>query len=87
VSDAVSTWQQAGYKPSLLLQAWDQITNSFPKSFPDKPFSMSIIPQNRFPAIAEDGSVIKGTVPDQNQPLLALAAQKFPGRLVLQLTS
>jgi uncharacterized protein (TIGR03437 family) len=84
VTDALTTWQQAGYRPSLLLQAWDQITNSFQKSFPDKAFSVSIIPQNPFPAIAEDGSVIKGSVPDQNQPLLALAAQKFSGRLVIQ---
>jgi uncharacterized protein (TIGR03437 family) len=84
VSDALTTWQQAGYKPSLLLQAWDQITSSFQKSFPDKSFGVSIIPTNPFPAIAEDGSVIKGTIPDQNQPLLALAAQKFAGRFVVQ---
>jgi Beta-galactosidase len=84
VSDAVTIWQQAGYRPSLLLQAWDSITGSFQKSFPDKSFSVAIIPQNPFPRIAEDGSVIKGTVPDQNQPLLALASQKFPGHLVVQ---
>ena len=45
---------------------------------------MAIIPQNPFPRIAEDGSVIKGTVPDLNQTLLALASQRFPGRLVVQ---
>ena len=84
VTDAISTWQQAGYLPSLLLQAWDQITNSFQKSFPDKPFSVSIIPQNPFPAIGQNGSVISGTVPDQNEPLLQLATQKFSGRLVVQ---
>jgi hypothetical protein len=84
VSDAVSIWQQAGYKPSLLLQAWDQITGSFKKSFPGKPFSVAIIPQNAFPAIAEDGSLIKGTPPDANQPLLLLASQKLPGHLIVQ---
>jgi len=84
VTDAVSTWQQAGYLPSLLVQAWDQITNSFQKSFPDKPFSVSIIPQNPFPAIGQNGAAITGTVPDQNQPLLQLASQKFSGRLVVQ---
>ena len=84
VSDAVSTWQQAGYRPSLLLQAWDQITNSFLKSFPDKSFSVAIIPQNAFPAIGEDGSMIKGTPPDQNQPLLSLASHKLPARLIVQ---
>jgi len=84
VSNAVTTWQQAGFRPSLLLQGWDQITNSFLKSFPDKSFSVAIIPQNAFPPIAEDGSIIKGTPPDANQPLLALASHKLPARLVVQ---
>jgi hypothetical protein len=84
VSDAIATWQQAGYRPSLLLQAWDKITGSFQKSFPDKSFSMAIIPQNPFPRIAENGSIIKGTLPDENQPLLALASQRFPEHLVVQ---
>ena len=84
VSNAITTWQSAGYKPSLLLQGWDAITSSFKKSFPDKALSIAIIPSNAFPAIAEDGSAIKGTPPDANAPLLALAGQKFPGRVVVQ---
>ncbi len=84
VSNAITTWQSAGYKPSLLLQGWDAITTSFKKSFPDKALSIAIIPSNAFPAIAEDGSQIKGTPPDANAPLLALASQKFPGRVVVQ---
>jgi hypothetical protein len=84
VSDATMTWQQAGYRPSLLLQAWDAITDSFQKNFRDKLFSVAIIPQNPFPPIAEDGSVTKGNTPDPNQPLLSLANQKFPGHLVVQ---
>jgi len=84
ISNAITIWQQAGYRPSLLLQGWDSITASFQRSFPDKAYSVAIIPQNPFPRIAEDGSIIQGTVPDQNQPLLSLAAQKFAGRLVVQ---
>ena len=84
VSNAVAIWQQAGYRPSLLLQAWNAITGSFQKSFPDKSFSVAIIPQNAFPPIAEDGSVIHPPVPDANAPLLGLASQKFAGRLVVQ---
>lgn len=84
VTNAITAWQQAGYRPSLLLQGWDSITSSFQRSFPDKAFSIAIIPQNPFPRIAEDGSIIQGPVPDQNAPLLSLAAQKFPGRLVVQ---
>ena len=84
VSDAVTIWRQAGYNPSLLLQGWGAITSSFAKSFPDKAFSIAIIPSNAFPAIAEDGTVIKGTPPDATAPLISLASQKFPNRLVVQ---
>jgi hypothetical protein len=84
VSDAVAIWQQAGFRPSLLQEAWDRVTASFQKSFPDKAFSVAIIPQNAFPPIAEDGSVIKPPVPDQNQALLLLASQRFAGHLVVQ---
>jgi uncharacterized protein (TIGR03437 family) len=90
VSDAVATWQNAGYRPSVLLNAWDAITNSFKKSFSDKYFAVAIIASTHpFPPIAEDGSVIKFTdgkalSVTQNLPLLTLASQKFPGRLVIQ---
>src|SRR5260221_5611077 len=84
VSNAVTIWQVAGYKPSLLLSGWDQITKSFARSFPDKALSVAIIPQNAFPAIAEDGALIKGTPPDANQPLLSLASSRFPAHLVVQ---
>jgi hypothetical protein len=85
VSDAIATWQQAGYKPSLLLQGWTQIVASFNKSFPNRSFSLAIIPTNPFPAIDESGAVIKGTPPDENAPLLQFASQKLPGRLVVML--
>lgn len=84
-TDSVAIWQQAGYRPSLLLAGWDGTTGSFKKSFPDKSFSVAIIASaNPFPAIDESGSVIKGAVPNQNLPLLTLASQKFPGHLVIQ---
>ena len=85
ITNAITIWQQAGYRPSLLLQGWDGITGAFQKSFPDKSFSVAIIAStNPFPPIAEDGSAITGTIPNQNLPLLKLASQKFPGRLVIQ---
>ena len=87
VSDAITAWSVAGYRPSKLLQAWDAVTGSFLNSFPDKSFCVAIIPnppQIPFPPIAEDGSIITDTLPDQNIPLLQLAGQKFPGRLVVQ---
>jgi hypothetical protein len=84
VSDAISTWQRAGYRPSLLLQGWQAVVGSFLKSFPDKSFSVSIIPNDAFPGIAEDGTVIAGHAGDENEPLLQWASQQLPGRLVVQ---
>ncbi len=86
VTDAIATWQQAGYRPSLLLQGWNAVIGSFEKSFPDKPFAVSVIdPPDAFPPIDENGAVIKGTPPDATQPLLLSASQIFPRRLVVQL--
>lgn len=84
VSNAITTWQQAGYRPSLLLQAWDRMTSSFQRNFPDKSFSVALIPANPFPPIAEDGSIFNPSTVDENAPLLSLASSKFPGRLVAQ---
>lgn len=86
VSDATTMWQQAGYKPSLVVQGWTSILNSFQKSFPDKPFSVSLIPTSgAFPAIAENGTVVPVTSEtDLTTTLMTTASQKFPGRLVIQ---
>lgn len=84
VSDSITTWKQAGFRPSLLLQGWDAITSSFQKSFSDKSFGVAIIPANPFPPIGEDGSTFNASTVDENAPLLSLAAAKFPGRLVVQ---
>ncbi len=85
VSDAIATWAQDGYRPSLVSQAWTTILGSFQKSFPDKPFSVSIIATDgAFPPIGEDGLAIVGARPNFTQQLISTASQKFPGRLVVQ---
>jgi hypothetical protein len=86
VSNAPAIWQGAGYTPSNLLSGWSNILNSFQAAFPDKPFSVAIIPNvtNSFPPIDDSGQLITNNFPDPNQPLLALAGQKFSGRLVIQ---
>ena len=79
VSDAVTTWKQAGYRASLVVQAWNAILASYQRSFADKTFSVSLIPSaSAFPAINNTG------YPDLTQTLMAAAAQKFPGHLVIQ---
>ncbi|HXR48551.1 MAG TPA: hypothetical protein VN784_14035 [Candidatus Limnocylindrales bacterium] len=87
VSNAPAIWQSNAYTPSKLLFAWSNIVSSFDASFPDKSFSVAIIPyppQVPFPPIDDNGQLITTNLPDQNQPLLQLAGQMLPGRLVVQ---
>ena len=84
VSNAPAIWRAAGYTPSNLLSGWSNILSSFTTYFPDKSFSVAIIPNNAFPAIDDNGLLITNKIPDANQPLLSLAAQKLAGRLVVQ---
>jgi hypothetical protein len=84
VSNSIATWQAAGYRPSLLLQGWNAVVGSFNKYFPDKSFSVAIIPNDAFPGIDQNGNAIVGTIGDENEPLLQSASQLLPGRLVVQ---
>lgn len=90
LSNSVATWQLAGYRPSLLLQGWDSVTNCFKRNFPDKFFSVAIIASTHpFPSIDENDSIFNVTNSEslsvaQNQPLLMLASKKFPGHLIIQ---
>jgi hypothetical protein len=87
VSNAPAIWQTNGYTPSKLLSAWSNILTAFNANFPDKSFCVAIIPyppQVPFPPIDDNGQIITNNLPDQNQPLLQLAGQMLPGRLVVQ---
>ena len=75
-TDAVTIWlndAQPAYRPFRLLHAWDAITCSFKKSFPDKYFSVAIIDSTYpFPPIDDNGEVIadtQGLSSIQNLPL------------------
>jgi hypothetical protein len=87
VSNAPAIWQTNGYTPGKLLFAWSNIVASFNASFPDKTFCVAIIPyppQVPFPPIDDSTNFITTDLPDQNAPLLQLAAQVLPGRFVVQ---
>jgi hypothetical protein len=110
-TNGIYTWLKATppYRPARLLKAWDNLTDSFLRNFPDKYFGVEIIPvyagprnlEFPFPAIDDNGCVYQPpwptnprdknygpgicinttSVPDQNEPLLKLASQKFADRL------
>jgi len=82
LTDAPAIWQQAGYRPSLILKAWDRITSSFQTSFPGKSFVVALTESNAFPPIDETGAIVKGQNVEQTLPEVQLAAQKFGANLV-----
>ena len=84
VSNAPAIWQAEGYTPDKLLFAWSNLLSSFQTNFPDKSFSVAIIPDNPFPPIDNDTNILSGSNANENDPLLALAGQELPGRLVVQ---
>ena len=85
VSNAIATWQQAGYGPTKLEQAWNTIVGDFQKNFPGKSFAVSLIPTAMaFPPIADNGTIITGALPNLTQSLMGQAAQILPGKLVVQ---
>lgn len=84
VANSVRTWMQAAppYRASSLLEAWDQVTNSFLKSFPDKLFGVEIIPtasgdsnlEYPFPAVDDMGCAYQPPWPaDASNPNYAPA--------------
>jgi len=65
VTNSIETWLEATppYRPARLLKAWDALTDSFQKNFPEKFFGIEIIPnasgatkmEYAFPAIDNKG--------------------------------
>lgn len=65
VSNSIETWLKVTppYRDSLLLDAWDKLTNSYQRNFPDKFFGVEIVPtasgdpnlEYPFPAIDDKG--------------------------------
>ncbi len=88
VTDAIATWQKAGYTPALLLQGWDQITNSFLKYFPDKTvLVLPVLVANALPPIDNNGNMVKGSRQEDNLAEVEMAATKFPSKLVVLQTT
>jgi hypothetical protein len=87
VTNSVDTWLQAGYRPNKLLQAWDAVTNSFAKYFPDKAFTLPIIPSasgngNReypFPTIDDAGCAYQPPWP-AGTPTTCINSASFPNQ-------
>lgn len=92
-TNSVKIWLDAGYNESLLLQAWGTITDAFQQNFPDKIFTLPIIPSasgngNReypFPAIDDAGCPYQPPWPqpgdpNYSKPPCTADTNSFPGQ-------
>lgn len=90
VTDAVTTWRDAGYRPALISQAMTQLAAAFARAFPDKWVTLPVILANGFPPINDQGQALpRGKARGINNALLdglvRAATTALPGRFIVQL--
>lgn len=90
VTDAVTTWREAGYRPGLISQAMMQLAAAFARAFPDKWVALPVILANGFPPIDDRGqALLRGKARGINNALLdglvRTAAQALAARFIVQL--
>jgi hypothetical protein len=86
VTVAPALWRTVGYKPDLVLNAWSVILQGFAQAFPDKVYSMDILPgKDDFPPVDANGNPVSmDQMVDVGADLVTAAATQFPARLVVQ---
>jgi hypothetical protein len=90
VSDAIAIWTRAGYRPSLVVRAMGELATAWARAFPNTWMVLPIIPQDSFPAIAEDGRPAEGrhgkaAVREVLSNLVGAAESATRGRFLLQM--
>jgi len=89
VNDQPRVWQEAGYRPSLVVRAMAGIAASFERYFPSTAVVLPIIVQFAFPPIGEDGRPrprlqALGINDRLLDDLVRTAAMALPGHFVVQ---
>jgi hypothetical protein len=88
-TDDVAVWQRAGYTPTRIEQAFDQLAASFARAFPDTPVVVALIPQAPFPPLDDRGQLVRGrakqTLGDSVlAAMVSSGARRLSGRFILQ---
>jgi hypothetical protein len=84
---ALAVWQEAGYRPSKVIDAWENLAKAVGSAFPDKLLALSILDRNDFPPIDEEGQLVKPADPDYvdaKDAILSRGLKLFPGRFAVQ---
>lgn len=91
LSGNLQAWKDVGYTQGLVETGWRQMLTASMRAFPDKVFNLALITDNGFPAFLPNGTPVSSPASAVQQASLAMvanlvqiAAQQFPGQLVLQ---
>ena len=89
VNDQPRVWQEAGYRPSLVVRAMVGIAASFERYFPSTAVVLPVVVQFAFPPIGEDGRPrprlqALGINDRLLDDLVRTAAKALPGHFVVQ---
>jgi hypothetical protein len=80
--DETGRWAAAGFRPSLVVEAWSRIAQGIAERFPGKQLALDILERNDFPPIGEDGArVAESPVKPR---ILAEGQRRFGPRFAVQ---
>ena len=80
-------WQNAGYTPSKVMDAWKSTSTAINSAFPDKILALEVLENFDFPPFDENGQQVTFQDPhyvDIKQAVVADALRRFPGRFAIQ---
>ena len=86
-SDARKIWADAGFTPTKIERAWQELIDNTGRVFPDKILSMAIIQVGAFPPIDDSGHIYTPpprTLDALTTRLVDIALARFNGRLSVQ---
>ncbi len=85
-SDAQSLWLALGYRPSLVLAAFQTIYDGMAAIFPGVTFSFNTIQSNSFPGIDENGNKVKRSN-ETAESVIGYALSRTPGLVGVEPTA
>ncbi len=85
-TDMVPPWQAVGYRPSLVIAAFEDLARAHAAAFPDKPLGLAVItPEwHAFPPINEEGRLCDLKEVDTTRRIVRRAVEMFGARLEVQ---
>jgi Beta-galactosidase len=83
-SDAIRTWQEAGYRPDAIVEAWTRMAQGVDEAFPDKLLAQDVLQANDFPPINDKGEIIDRSAVTVKDQIIKNGIAHFSPRFAVQ---